>query len=269
MHFRAKHDCDPVEWVEKQFGPEIREAYDSGLGSYVIAERYQWLSPEMVSTLVDTRTHIESVAGSNNPMKRTEVAENFTGDDNPAKRPCVRKKISDALDGHEPSQETKRKISERNTGNEISEEHRRAISEAASERDTSYMQSEKFSETLSDALSGRDPTHPEPYEVEELSHFVRSSWEEEIGKKLLSADIEYEYEPEFCLPGGSYYPDFVADDDVIEIKGWATERSVRKAETFMNEHPSYRYVVVGDELPCDVHIPWENRDRLSGVLSDE
>jgi len=219
--------------------------------------------------LVDTRTHAESIAGSNDPMKRKNVSENFSGDDNPAKRPAVREKISEELEGHELSEKAKQKTSEKNTGNEISEEHRRAVSKGASKRETSYMQTKQYRETLSEALSGRDPTYPEPYEVDELPHLVRSSWEEEIGKKLLSAGIDYEYEREVELPRGSYYPDFLTGKYVIEVKRWATERSIEKAEQFMNEYPSYEYVVVGDELPCDVHISWDERDELPEVVNDE
>lgn len=269
MHFRSAHDCEPSEWVENRHGTEIADRYESGDGSYVIAADYEWLSPDMVCEIVDTRTPEAALNGSFNPMKRDKVVTEFTGDENPAKRPEVREKISSALTGHTQSEETKRKISRKNSGNEISDEHRRKLSEAASNRDTSYMQTDAYSRALSEALEGREPTYPEPYEVSELSHPVRSSWEEDVATLLTTNDVAYEYEPEFTLSVGSYYPDFVVDDCVIEVKGFATERSVRKAKAFMRECSNHLYVAIGDEIPCDVHVPWDEREKVLEVVSDD
>jgi len=269
MHFRANHGGDPVEWVEENYGTEIKEMYASGRGSYSIAEQFEWLSPDLVCDIVETRSQEASLTGAHNPMKREAVVEEFTGKDNPAKRPSVREKISEAVTGHTLSEESRRKISEKNTGNEITAEHRRAVSRAASRRDTSYMQTDEYSRAVSEALEGREPTYPTPYEVEELSHKVRSGWEEDVGKTLVREGIQYEYEREFGLPSGSYYADFVSGSFVIEIKGWANERSVTKAREFLDRFPEYTYVVVGDELPCDVHLPWERRYELTGVIEGE
>lgn len=269
MHFRAKHDCDPVDWVEENYGPEIKEMYASGKGCYAIAEHYNRLSPDLICDIVETRSLEESLSGSYNPMKREHVVEKVTGQNNPAKQPSVRKKISEAVTGHTLSEESRRKISEKNTGNEISAEHRRAVSVAASQRDTSYMQTDEYSEALSEGLKGREPTYPTPYEVAELSHKVRSEWEEQVSKLLLAEGIEYEYEREFELPSGSYYADFVTHQNVIEVKGWANDRSVRKANEFLERYPEYTYIVVGDELPCDVHLPWDRRYELPKVIESE
>jgi replication factor C small subunit len=269
MHFRANHDCDPVEWVEEQHGDRIRERYSSGDGSYSVANEYEWLSRTLVLEVVDTRSHSESLTGENNPMKREDIVVEFTGEDNPAKQESVRERISDAVTGHTLSEEAKQAISRKNTENEISEEHRQAVSEAASKMDRSYMQTEEYSAALSAALTGREPTHPTPYEVDELPHLVRSSWEEEIAKLLQKHGIEYQYEGRFELQCGSYYPDFVSGSFVIEVKGWATDRSETNAEGFMDGYPSYTYIVVGDELPCDIHIPWERRHELVEVLENE
>lgn len=266
MHFRSAHGCDPVEWVTKEYGAEIKTTYSDGPGAYVIADEYEWLKPDMVLDIVDSQGHQESLRGDNNPMNRSDVVENFTEEDNPAKRPEVREKISEALDGHEVSEETRQKISEANTGNEISQEHREAIGEAAAKTDRSYTQTEEFGQKISEANKGREPTFPEPYEVEELSHMVRSSWEEAVGKLLGDEGINYSYEQEFELSDGSYYPDFIVDPEVVEVKGWVTDRAVDQAEQFMELYPSYRYTVVGNELPCDVHIPWEDRKKLREVF---
>jgi hypothetical protein len=70
------------------------------------------------------------------------------------------------------------------------------------------------------------------------------------------------------LSVGSYYADFVVDKFVIEIKGCADERSVKKASAFIDEYVDWTYVVVGDQIPCDVHIPWEQRAELLEVIVD-
>lgn len=268
MHFRASHDCDPHEWVTETHGSELQEKYDSGVGSYAIASEYEWLTPDMVCEVVDTRSQESSLRGNNNPMKRSDVAEQFRGESNPAKREDVREKISNAVSGFTHSQKAKEKISRKNTGNEIGEQARAKISTAASNRDTSYMQTEEYREALSEALVGREPTYPTPYDVDRLSHRVRSSWEEEIAIQLTENDIQYVYEEEFELSVGSYYPDFVVDEFVIEVKGFADERSVKKATAFIDEYVDLKYVVVGDQMPCDVHIPWERREKLLEVITD-
>lgn len=269
MHFRSAHGCEPVEWVKEQYGSQIRSKYNDGVGSYTIASEYKWLSPDMVCNIVNTRSLEEALNNENNPMKRAQIVESFTGASNPAKRPEVRKKISEARTGHTLSEEAREKISQKNSGRELTPEAREKISKAASQRDTSYMQTDEYKQALSESLKGREPTYPEPYEVSSLSHQVRSSWEEKIAKLLQQNGIEYDYEPEFQLSNGSYYPDFVLGAYVVEVKGFSNERSINKATTFMNEFPSYTYVVVGDRIPCDVHLPWEQRSELIAVVTDE
>ena len=268
MHFKAAHDCKPAEWVREHYGAELEEQYSTGLGSYAIAERYEWLTPDMVCGIVDTRTQRDAITGDTNPMKRDEVSKQFRGINNPAKRSDVREKISEAVTGHTLDDEAREKISQKNTGNEISEAHREAVSQAASKRDTSYMQTETYSKALSKSLKGREPTYPRPYSVDRLTHDVRSSWEEEIATLLVENDFSYCYEKEFQLSIGSYYPDFVLEADVVEVKGFSNERSIKKATSFIDEFPAYRYIVVGDKIPCDIHIPWDQRQELLEVLND-
>jgi replication factor C small subunit len=131
------------------------------------------------------------------------------------------------------------------------------------------MNSESYSNALSDALTGQEPTYPTPYEVDELTHAVRSSWEEDVAKLLVENDITYVYEPEFELETCSYYPDVVVNTVVIEVKGFANERSIEKATTFMNEYPDCLYVVIGDKMPCDRYIPWEERAAVLEVIADD
>lgn len=54
-HFRGVHGCTPREWVDEHLGDRVRALYRSGLGTYVIADRYEWLTKDMVSELVDLR----------------------------------------------------------------------------------------------------------------------------------------------------------------------------------------------------------------------
>lgn len=112
-------------------------------------------------------------------------------------------------------------------------------------------------------------TKPAWKEVEKTGHKVRSNWEKEIDILLYESGVEYEYEPTGFLysNGRKYYPDFIVNSDcVIEVKGWAGEKDILKAEEFMERNPEYRYIVVGAELPCDLHIPWENHEELTEVI---
>ena len=34
MHFRYKHDCEPYEWVNENYGKELEEEYLEGFGCY-------------------------------------------------------------------------------------------------------------------------------------------------------------------------------------------------------------------------------------------
>lgn len=97
---------------------------------------------------------------------------------------------------------------------------------------------------------------------EELEHMVRSSWERTVAQLLVEADIKYQYEGvEVEYEGGSYYPDFVTDEAVIEVKGRVRDSCIKKAETAV-EQLEKRYVVVGSEMKSDIHISWEMRDEV-------
>ncbi len=110
---------------------------------------------------------------------------------------------------------------------------------------------------VSDALTGHEPFHDGTTEYrEELGHHVRSSWEYEVATALQDAGVEYEYEPMFELSDSAYYPDFLVDDTVIEVKGVAELwGQTEKVEEFMQRYgDEYTFVVVGDgALPHDEH----------------
>ena len=108
--------------------------------------------------------------------------------------------------------------------------------------------------------------------IEEVDINVRSGWEKEFILELLERDVEFEYEKRFNLENRVYSPDFIIGDVAVEIKGYGTQEHVDKAEEFMGEVDSYKYVVIqgsGITLPCDEWYSWDNReaflDEMTGV----
>lgn len=107
--------------------------------------------------------------------------------------------------------------------------------------------------------------------VEETGHRVRSNWEKEIDLMLHKSDLDYEYEPKtFELPAeDTYTPDFIVEGKIIiEVKGWADERSKNRAKHFMENFSEYHYVVVGNKLPNDKFISWNQRNSLITYLNN-
>lgn len=151
--------------------------------------------------------------------------------------------ISELPEGGPPSQEARQKISETLMGHEVSEETRQKI---------------------------RENTPPGSFitiEVEETGNTVRSTWEKEIDILLHESDVQYAYEGAlFRLNTRHYTPDFISGDTAIEVRGYASDDAIRRATEFLIMEPEWRYIVVGDELPCDVHIPWEDRETLVDYL---
>ena len=106
-------------------------------------------------------------------------------------------------------------------------------------------------------------------DVEHLDHVVRSDWELRVAELLTGAGVDYQYEGmsvDYIDENGkhrTYTPDFVSGDYIIEVKGRRrnTERLAAKAEAVMQSSEK-SYVVVGNELPCDVHIQWGREERL-------
>ena len=108
------------------------------------------------------------------------------------------------------------------------------------------------------------------YYPDHLEHPVRSSWELDVANLLVNNGVEYEYEPMEIGYGENhtYTPDFVTDNYVIEVKGHIFEgnKVVEKAKAAMEHLNAAEYVVVGTELPADIHIPWQERERLLDLL---
>jgi hypothetical protein len=105
---------------------------------------------------------------------------------------------------------------------------------------------------------------------EHLDHIVRSGWEVHIANLLNENDIEYEYEGieiTWVDESGNehtYTPDFVTENFVIEVKGrvWKEGNESTKARAAMDTIDNKQYIVIGNELPCDIHIEWGNEAAL-------
>jgi hypothetical protein len=101
-----------------------------------------------------------------------------------------------------------------------------------------------------------------------LDHLVRSTWELDIADLLLDVGVDYEYESleiEYG-DGRTYTPDFVTDNYVIEVKGYVYSNEVEKAKAAMKHLDTKEYVVIGRELPADIHIEFEERAALHNLF---
>jgi len=106
-----------------------------------------------------------------------------------------------------------------------------------------------------------DPAH--------LDHIVRSTWELEVADLLLDLDVSYEYESleiEYGR-GRIYTPDFVTDQYIIEVKGAIYTNEKEKAEAAKSKLNDREYVVIGQEIPADIHIPWERRETVARLFA--
>jgi transposase-like protein len=114
-----------------------------------------------------------------------------------------------------------------------------------------------------------------------LNHRVIGDWELEIANLLHENEIVYTHESlsvtyttlsDFdsdTRETHTYTPDFVTDEYVIEVKGarWSQIHDEigseeRKAQAAMNTLSEREYVVIGIELPCDIHISFDEREQL-------
>jgi predicted transcriptional regulator len=106
------------------------------------------------------------------------------------------------------------------------------------------------------------------YTPQNFEHPVRSEWEHEIARLLIQYGVNYEYESrEFVVRyNGSerYFPDFVTDRFIIEVKGHvrADGNEIEKAEAAMEQYSNKEYVVIGARLPCDHHFSFDDRHEL-------
>ena len=122
--------------------------------------------------------------------------------------------------------------------------------------------------TWTDALI---ETGLEPHKTlnpDHLDHRVDSVSELKIAELLVDAGVEYKNEGMTIQygDGRTYTPDFVTEEYVIEVKGedWGKiyDKEVtakQKARAAMDSLDDRAYVVIGEELPADIHINWGER----------
>ncbi|RJX47522.1 helix-turn-helix domain-containing protein [Halonotius pteroides] len=110
---------------------------------------------------------------------------------------------------------------------------------------------------------------------EHLSHRVLGELELEVANRLHDIGVDYEYESleiEYD-DGRRYIPDFATEDYVIECKGrdWGKAfdkgyTAKDKAEAAMRQLDDREYVVVGEQLPSDIHIPRGEYKKLRELI---
>lgn len=191
----------------------------------------------------------------------------FSGDKNPAKRPEVRKKISNALKGRKITWGKKLSKSIREGYRNGKTTWNKRLTKETDERVAKYAKS----------LVGHRPTYPKTYYVPELGHKVRSSYENEVGLILKRAGIPYDYEGKvYKFDGTSYRPDFpITDRLIVEAKGYFTDWQREKYKKFREAYPEITLIIVGgaegEDLSeyCNIHIPWENREKMVGAILSE
>lgn len=194
-----------------------------------------------------------------------------------------KKNISESLKGRTHSEDVKRRLSEVNEGKTLSEETKSKISKTNVERWEQMAEEErrKVGENISQGLKEYwqslsaeefEEKHPgipcDSFYSEELGHMVRSRWEEAVGLVLEEAEVDYGFEVKyFDLDEMRYLPDFFVSDSIIEVKGPVSDRDIRKAELFMKQYPEYTYIVVGSQIPSDVHIDVSGTDDIEDKSS--
>ena len=106
------------------------------------------------------------------------------------------------------------------------------------------------------------------FDPDHLPHRVRSTWELTVANLLSDAGVDYEYESlEIEYGDGRIYtPDFVTDHYVIEVKGHVYSNEVEKANAAMDYLDERKYVVIGRELPADVHIKLKERAAIHSLF---
>lgn len=148
---------------------------------------------------------------------------------------------TNGMQGKTHDESSKQKTSQALEGREFTEEHKRNIAESRKE------------------LAGQA--------IEKYGLTFKSSWEVDVADVLEEHGYDWEYEPEtFQLGALNYTPDFRVDDTVIEVKGHTWRDTMEeKARRFMQQ-TDLKFVAVGAELPCDVHVAYNARDMLTEVI---
>jgi hypothetical protein len=110
--------------------------------------------------------------------------------------------------------------------------------------------------TLSIKNSGKEPRWKGrvfQYDGPKGTFKMRSSYELFYAKWMDSQDIEWKYEPRYTLSNGmTFSPDFqLSSGDIIEIKGFWTEKGLYKWTLFCSDYPTTnKKVLMRDDLVC-------------------
>jgi DNA-binding CsgD family transcriptional regulator len=150
-----------------------------------------------------------------------------------------------------------------------------------------YCEQEKTTYEIADELSLSRTTVTKWLDVHEierkssvmdpdhLPHRVIGELELNIANCLRDSGIDYKYESLEVEYGENrtYIPDFATESYVIECKGrdWGKvyNKEVtdeQKAEAIMRQLDDREYVVVGIQLPCDIHIPREEHGTIQELF---
>ena len=122
--------------------------------------------------------------------------------------------------------------------------------------------------TWTDALIGTGLEPQKTLNPDHLDHRVDSVFELKIAELLIDVGVEYENEGMTIQYSDrrTYTPDFITEEYVIEVKGedWGEIYSKKvtakeKARAAMDSLNDRAYVVIGKELPADIHINWGER----------
>jgi hypothetical protein len=211
-------------------------------------------SDDFGEKISEARSGINPWDDIQHPNKGRNVSEEY-GDE-----------ISETLTGRSLPEEQVEEIRERMMGNDYAVGYERTPEQKANLEKGRKYRSDAWKKSMSESMKGNNHGRRNCFFVDELGHEVDSNWEMDVAFLLQHNNIDYEIEPEYKRSEGrSYFPDFRVGDIVIEVKGWASEPAIEKAEEFMERHEE-TYVVVGDEMPCNYHFSWENREQLTEVL---
>lgn len=129
------------------------------------------------------------------------------------------------------SEEGKTVLSQRSRGRKFSDETRKNMSQGAARR---------IRENNNHYERGNGGFR------EDLGHYVRSNWEANFARILKIQGKSYEYEPKTfqIAEDKTYTPDFLVDGIFYEVKGYWTEKSKLKLESFVKIYPEIELQII-------------------------
>jgi hypothetical protein len=268
VHWGWKHNDEPFP----DDTPRITDEYSRNMSAAKSGENGTWYGvsgedhPASNCRFSHTAESKRKISASNSGEKNGMYGKTHTD--------AAIQKISEAATGRPMSDETIKKLSASHSGKTIAPETRKKISETLSGNSPSEETRQRISESLTGRIQPADEVEKRINALQngvcniQTRHTVQNNWEREIDLLLYDFDHEAEYEPEvFEIGSGTkYVPDFKVGDNIIEVKGKVWGGDFQRSARFMHDHPEYRYIVVGSELPADVWLPWKRRADLCGLL---